>query len=58
MASNPAPFSRPLLLADRPVSGRSEGSGGPRIRRYRIARLELNERRGTTTYEHLKRTYD
>lgn len=60
MATNPAPFTRPLLLADRPVSGRSDGGGGPRIRRYRLARLELNERRGpgSARFDHLKRSYD
>lgn len=52
-------LSRPLLVADRPASGKVD-PGAPRVRRYRLARLELNTRRGSgdDRHSHLKRSYD
>jgi hypothetical protein len=49
--------SRLLLLADRSRS--SAGPDAAKLRRYRIARLELNARRTIADrYGHLKRSYD
>lgn len=49
--------SRLLLLSDRSRTG--AGRDAVKLRRYRIARLELNARRTTADrYGHLKRSYD
>ena len=49
--------SRILLLADKtPVA---HGPDAPKIRRYRLARVQLNETRAAQDrFGHLKRTYD
>lgn len=49
--------SRLLLLTDRSRPG--AGTDAVKLRRYRIARLELNARRTTQDrFGHLKRSYD
>jgi hypothetical protein len=50
-------LTRILLVGDRKRLG--SGQDAPAIRRYRLARLRLNERpSGAGRFEHLRRTYD
>jgi hypothetical protein len=52
------PLSRLILVAE---ARKRLGSGqdAPAIRRYRLARLRVNERpSGAGRYEHLRRSYD
>jgi hypothetical protein len=50
-------LTRILLVGDRKRPG--SGQDAPAIRRYRLARLRLNERpSGAGRFEHLRRTYD
>jgi hypothetical protein len=54
------PLSRILLVSGTPERLGS-GQDAPAIRRYRLARLHVNDRpSGATTgrYEHLRRSYD
>ena len=49
--------SRIMLLADKPAAQRNPLA--PKIRRYRLARVQLNGTRAEQDrFEHLKRTYD
>lgn len=51
-----AQLTRILLLGDRK---RPSGQDAPAIRRYRLARLQLNERPSRAgRFEHLRRSYD
>jgi hypothetical protein len=51
------PLSRILLLSATERLG--SGKDAPAIRRYRLARLHVNERpSGADRYEHLRRSYD
>lgn len=54
MSTTPATASRYLLLAQSPRLAR--GAQGPKVRRYRLAKLQVNERRDG--FSHLKRSYD
>jgi hypothetical protein len=50
-------LTRILLVGDRKRPG--SGQDAPAIRRYRLARLRLNERpSGAGRFEHLRCTYD
>jgi hypothetical protein len=49
--------SRIVLVGDRARPG--SGQDAPAIRRYRLARLRLNDRpSGAGRFEHLRRSYD
>jgi hypothetical protein len=50
--------SRVLLVEDRP--SRPPGASAPKVRRFRLARLELNPRGAPDgdRFAHLKRSYD
>jgi hypothetical protein len=49
--------SRIVLVGDRARLG--SGQDAPAIRRYRLARLRLNDRpSGAGRFEHLRRSYD
>jgi hypothetical protein len=49
--------SRIVLVGDRARLG--SGKDAPAIRRYRLARLRLNDRpSGAGRFEHLRRSYD
>jgi hypothetical protein len=51
------PLSRILLIGERSRLG--SGQDAPAIRRYRLARLHVNDRpSGAGPYEHLRRSYD
>jgi hypothetical protein len=50
-------LTRILLVSDRKRLG--SGQDAPAIRRYRLARLRLNDRpSGQGRFEHLRRSYD
>jgi hypothetical protein len=50
-------LSRLLLVGERGRLG--SGKDAPAIRRYRLARLHVNDRSsGTDRYAHLRRSYD
>jgi hypothetical protein len=52
-----SPLSRIILVGERERLG--SGQDAPAIRRYRLARLHVNERpSGADRYEHLRRSYD
>jgi hypothetical protein len=51
------PLSRIILVGERARLG--SGQDAPAIRRYRLARLHVNDRpSGAGRYEHLRRSYD
>jgi hypothetical protein len=51
------PLSRIVLVSERERLG--SGQDAPAIRRYRLARLHVNDRpSGVNRYEHLRRSYD
>jgi hypothetical protein len=51
------PLSRIILVGERSRLG--SGQDAPAIRRYRLARLHVNDRPSTVDrYEHLRRCYD
>jgi hypothetical protein len=51
------PLSRIILVGERERLG--SGQDAPAIRRYRLARLHVNDRpSGAERYEHLRRSYD
>jgi hypothetical protein len=58
MTTAPAsPLSRILLVGERGRLG--SGQDAPAIRRYRLARLHVNDRSsGTGRHAHLRRSYD
>jgi hypothetical protein len=58
MTTAPAtPLSRIILVGERGRLG--SGQDAPAIRRYRLARLHVNDRpSGAERYEHLRRSYD
>jgi hypothetical protein len=59
MTTAPAtPLSRILLVGERGRLG--SGQDAPAIRRYRLARLHVNDRPSgvESRYEHLRRSYD
>ena len=50
-----AAASRILLLADKPPA--ASAASGPKVRRYRLARVQLNEpRTASDRFGHLKRS--
>jgi hypothetical protein len=52
-----SPLSRIILVGERGRLG--SGQDAPAIRRYRLARLHVNDRpSGAGRYEHLRRSYD
>jgi hypothetical protein len=52
-----SPLSRILLVGERGRLG--SGQDAPAIRRYRLARLHVNDRpSGAGRYAHLRRSYD
>jgi hypothetical protein len=51
------PLSRIILVGERERLG--SGQDAPAIRRYRLARLHVNDRpSGADRYAHLRRSYD
>jgi hypothetical protein len=59
MTTAPAsPLSRIILVGERGRLG--SGQDAPAIRRYRLARLHVNDRPSgsASRYEHLRRSYD
>jgi hypothetical protein len=55
--STPAAVNRVLLVTDRARAGRTATEA--KVRRYRLARVQLNGRaHGTSRHEHLRRSYD
>jgi hypothetical protein len=51
------PLSRIILVGERARLG--SGQDAPAIRRYRLARLHVNDRpSGAGSYAHLRRSYD
>ncbi|HEX7300113.1 MAG TPA: hypothetical protein VF257_14035 [Solirubrobacteraceae bacterium] len=56
--SLPASTAR-VLLVERRDTVAPRDPNGPKVRRYRLARLQLNGRpAGRPRYEHLQRSYD
>ena len=52
-----SPLSRIILVGERKRLG--SGQDAPAIRRYRLARLHVNDRpSGAGRYEHLRRSHD
>jgi hypothetical protein len=52
-----SPLSRIILVGERGRLG--SGQDAPAIRRYRLARLHVNDRpSGAGNYAHLRRSYD
>ncbi|MDX6731385.1 MAG: hypothetical protein QOC54_1333 [Baekduia sp.] len=52
-----SPLSRIVLVGERSRLG--SGQDAPAIRRYRLARLHVNDRpSGSDRFEHLRRSYD
>jgi hypothetical protein len=52
-----SPLSRIVLVGERSRLG--SGQDAPAIRRYRLARLHVNDRpSGAARFEHLRRSYD
>jgi hypothetical protein len=57
--ATPSQLSRIILVGERKRLG--SGQDVPAIRRYRLARLRLNDRdrsSGASRFEHLRRSYD
>jgi hypothetical protein len=56
--TNPATSAKLLLIEDR--RGAAAAADGMTVRRFRLARLRLEDRRrdDASRYEHLKRVYD
>jgi hypothetical protein len=59
MSPTSSAVSRVLLLADRRDTPAVPGRHPAKVRRYRLARLRLNDRPAPTApHAHLKRVYD
>jgi hypothetical protein len=57
--SAPSVTAARLLLVERRDTVAPRNPDAPKIRRYRLARLQLNGRAtGRARYEHLRRVYD
>ena len=57
--SAPSVAAARLLLVERRDTVAPRDPNAPKVRRYRLARLQLNGRAsGRGPYEHLRRTYD
>ena len=56
---SPSPDTVRLMLVERRDTVAERDPRAPKVRRYRLARLQLNPRPGVRgRYEHLRRVYD